>query len=708
MRISKLVVALSLIYSCNLLAAPQNDTVMLNFVNADIETVVKAIGEISGKNFIIDPRVKGTVNIVSSRPVPRALSYQVLLSSLRLQGFSAVEGNGVIKIVPEADAKLHAKASKRIPRGDGDRLITKVFALRNSNANQLVPVIRPLVSPNNTVAAYPQANALIVTDYADNIQRIESIIESVESAAAGDTVVIPVLFGSAVELANSLNKLMQEGGADGGKTTILADARANVLLVRADTPGKIGKVKSLLKVLDQPSQAGSNVRVVYLKNAQASEVAKTLRLLLASEGSPVQTRSTINTVTSTGGSASLMPSTTGSGSGASAQNPVSSPDAGAAAAASSSSAPSGAGVGTMIQADSNSNALILNVPDPMYQNLRNVIDLLDKRRAQVYVEALVMEVTASRATKIGVQWAANVHGNGLIGNSLPSPSKPLVPGGSGVPDASGTALGSLIGSLTGGGLTAAIINTITVGGQQIPTLGLLAQALEQEAQGNLVASPQLVTMDNEKAKIVIGQEIGVPTATYPAGTNGTSNAPYSTYDRKTVGFGLEITPQISEGGTIRMKISQAADSIDQTTLSAAAGPTFNRRTLDTVVTVGDGGLVALGGLTQEATSNAEDKVPLLGDIPLIGNLFKYQGKERKKTNLMIFIRPTIIRDEIGNRAVAGERYGYVMEDAARNVGSKLPLGVNDQLKTPAAGSIHGALNALDTLNKSEDNTKAKQ
>ncbi|NHQ82186.1 type II secretion system secretin GspD [Chromobacterium vaccinii] len=710
MRISKLVAALALVYSCNLLAAPQNDTVMLNFVNADIETVVKAIGEISGKNFIIDPRVKGTVNIVSSRPVPRALSYQVLLSSLRLQGFSAVEGNGVIKIVPEADAKLHAKASKSIPRGDGDRLITKVFALKNSNANQLVPVIRPLVSPNNTVAAYPQSNALIVTDYADNIQRIESIIESVESAAAGDTVVMPVLFGSAVELANSLNKLMQEGGADGGKTTILADARANVLMVRADTPGKIGKVKSLLKVLDQPSQAGSNVRVVYLKNAQASEVAKTLRLLLASEGSPVQTRSTINTATSTGGSASLMPSSTGagSGSGASVQNPVSSPDAGAAAAASSSSssAPSGAGIGTMIQADSNSNALILNVPDPMYQNLRNVIDLLDKRRAQVYVEALVMEVTASRTTKIGVQWAANVHGNGLIGNSLPGPSPSIVPGGGGATPTS--PLSGLVNSLTGGGLTAAIINTITVGGQQIPTLGLLAQALEQEAQGNLVASPQLVTMDNEEAKIVIGQEIGVLSASYPAGSSGTSNAPYNTYDRKTVGFGLKITPQISEGGTIRMKISQAADSIDATTLNAAAGPTFNRRTLDTVVTVGDGGLVALGGLTQETTSNAEDKVPLLGDIPVIGNLFKYQGKERKKTNLMIFIRPTIIRDEIGSRAVAGERYGYVMDDATRNEGRKLPLSLNDQLKAPAAGSIHGALNALDALNKSEDNAKAKQ
>ncbi|AXE29193.1 type II secretion system protein GspD [Chromobacterium phragmitis] len=699
MRISKLVAALALVYSCNLLAAPQNDTVMLNFVNADIETVVKAIGEISGKNFIIDPRVKGTVNIVSSRPVPRSLSYQVLLSSLRLQGFSAVEGNGVIKIVPEADAKLHAKASKSIPRGDGDRLITKVFALKNSNANQLVPVIRPLVSPNNTVAAYPQSNALIVTDYADNIQRIESIIESVESAAAGDTVVIPVLFGSAVELANSLNKLMQEGGADGGKTTILADARANVLLVRADTPGKIGKVKSLLKVLDQPSQAGSNVRVVYLKNAQAADVAKTLRALLAGEGSPVQGRSTLSNASSSGGSANLMAnvsSGSSAGGAASAQNPAAAADNGSAAAASSSSSsPSGAGYGAMIQADSNSNALILNVPDPMYQNLRNVIDLLDRRRAQVYVEALVMEVSASRATKIGVQWSANFGSNGFVGNSFPK-----APSIIGKTDATNpTPLNSLVNSLTGGGLTAGIINNITVGGVQIPTLGLLAQALEEEAQGNLVASPQLVTMDNEKAKIVIGQEVGVISATYPSGTSGSSNAPYSTYDRKTVGFGLEITPQISEGGTIRMKISQAADSIDPQTVTNASGPTFNRRTLDTVVTVNDGGLVALGGLTQQSTGNTENKVPLLGDIPILGNLFKYQEKTRDKKNLMIFIRPTIIRDEIGNRAVAGERYNYVMGDVIKSSNSKLSLDPNALIKELPQNSIRGALDALQSGGK---------
>lgn len=702
MRISKLVATLALVYSCQLLAAPQNDTVMLNFVNADIETVVKAIGEISGKNFIIDPRVKGTVNIVSSRPVPRALSYQVLLSSLRLQGFSAVEGNGVIKIVPEADAKLHARAVKRVRRGDGDRLITKVFALQNSNANQLVPVIRPLVSPNNTVAAYPQSNALIVTDYAENIQRIESIIESVESAASGDTAVIPVLFGSAVELAGTLNKLMQDGGAEGGKTSILADPRANVLMVKTDAPGKIGKIKSLLKVLDQPSQAGSNVRVVYLKNAQAADLAKTLRTLLASEGSPVQSRSTIS-ATGSGGSASLMSGVGGSQSGNGNTAPSAAPvmDNAAPAASAASSSPAGVGVGAMIQADSNSNALILNVPDPMYQNLRNVIDLLDKRRAQVYVEALVMEVSASRDTKIGVQWSAKVGNNGLIGGSYPK-APPIVGQSTATTP---TPFANLVNSLTGGGLTAGIINNITVGGVQIPTLGLLAQALEDEAQGNLVASPQLVTMDNEKAKIVIGQEVGVKTAAYAAGSSGSSSAPYNTYDRKTVGFGLEITPQISESGTIRLKISQAADSIDAQTLNNDAGPTFNRRTLDTVVTVNDGGMVALGGLTQQNTGNTEQKVPLLGDIPFLGNFFKYQEKSNDKKNLMIFIRPTIIRDETGNRAVAEERYRYLKADTVETANQKMTLDPKEMLKLVPKGGISDALNSM---SQAEDKAKAAQ
>ncbi|AUH49728.1 type II secretion system protein GspD [Chromobacterium sp. ATCC 53434] len=712
MRISRLVAVLALVYSCQLQAAPQNDTVMLNFVNADIETVVKAIGEISGKNFIIDPRVKGTVNIVSSRPVPRSLSYQVLLSSLRLQGFAAVEGNGVIKIVPEADAKLHAKASKGIPRGDGDRLITKVFTLRNSNANQLVPVIRPIVSPNNTVAAYPQANALIVTDYADNIQRIESIIESVESAASGDTVIIPVLFGSAVELANTLNKLMQEGGADGGKTTILSDPRSNVLMVRADTPGKIGKIKSLLKVLDQPSQAGSNVRVVYLKNAEAGKVAQTLRGLLTGDPGPLQGRTAVTTSGSSSSGSSLLGSSSGSGSSSSGSS-LGSSNAGSAAAAgasnpvtsdggSSSSSSGAGGGGSMIQADPTNNALILNVPDTMYQNLRNVIDLLDKRRAQVLVEALVVEVSAQRAQELGVQWQAlggfNGNGAGVVGGTnftngsggtgILGMALPSTPGSNaaGVAALSGSA-GLNIGWVKG------TVNIPGIG--NVLNMGALAKALETQVGGNIVSSPSLLAMDNEKAHILIGQEVPILTGQYastPTSGSTTNPQPFSTYDRKTIGFNLEITPQISEGGSIRMKIVQEASSIAPGTESNVQGPTTNRRLLETIANVDDGGILAIGGLLQDQVSDNEQKVPLLGDIPWLGGLFRYTVKSHNKTNLMIFIKPTILHDAVGARAIAGERYKYILGDIQKDQqGNKLKFDLESALQSLPEGGIKSNL-----------------
>ncbi|WP_047243299.1 type II secretion system secretin GspD [Chromobacterium subtsugae] len=699
MRISKLVATLALAYSCQLLAAPQNDTVMLNFVNADIETVVKAIGEISGKNFIIDPRVKGTVNIVSSRPVPRAMSYQVLLSSLRLQGFAAVEGNGVVKIVPEADAKLHAKASRGIPRGDGDRLITKVFALKNSNANQLVPVIRPIVSPNNTVAAYPQSNALIVTDYADNIQRIESIIESVESAAAGDTVVLPVLFGSAVELSNTLNKLMQEGGADGGKTTILADPRANVLMVRADTPGKIGKIKSLLKMLDQPSQAGSNVRVVYLKNAEAGKVAQTLRALLTGDPGPLQGRTAVTTNGgSSAGSSALSGNTSSSGLGSSASNNAvggAPANANAPAAASplvNDSASSGAGGGgSMIQADPTNNALILNVPDSMYQNLRNVIDMLDKRRAQVLVEALVVEVSATRAMELGVQWQAAggavIGGTNFSGATTSGTSGTSIIGAGAALAAGG--VGGLATSLAGSG-------GVNLGWIRHGNLAALAKALESESGSNVVASPSLLATDNEKARILIGQEVPIPIGNQSTPSSSTSGQPVITtsYDRKTIGFNLEITPQISEGGSIRLKILQETASLvaSSPNLNAGsnAGPTTNRRVLETIANVDDGSILAIGGLLQDQVDDAEQKVPLLGDIPWLGALFRYSAKTHNKTNLMIFLKPTILRGEQDGRVIAQDRYQYILGDLKRD-GKKLPLDLESAIQSLPEGGIKASL-----------------
>ncbi len=668
MQIARLAGALALVFACQAYAAP-DEPVMLNFVNVDIDTVVKAIGDISGKNFVLDPRVKGTVNIVSARPVPRELSYQILLSSLRMQGFTAVEGDGVIKIVPEADAKLHARVGNA-RRGDGDRLITKVFILRHGSANQLVPVIRPLISPNNTVAAMPQANAVVVTDYADNIRRIEAIIDSIESASAADTVVLPVKYASAVEMASQLNKLMQEAStgaanaADGGRVTIVPDLRGNSLLVRADTAGRLSKIRSLLTLLDQPSQAGANVRVVYLRNAEASRVAQTLRSLLSSEAGSNQ--------------ASTTPA-------ASAGNNT----AQASKAADNNSGP----LGNMIQADSASNALIMNVPDAMYQNLRNVIDMLDRRRAQVFVEALVMEVSAERAQEVGIQWQSlSGLGNGgtsvIGGTNFPGTSNPgilnVATGGTAGISALAGSSGMTIGISKG------TVNIPGVG--QVLNLGLLARALEKEADGNVLSTPNLMTLDNEEAKIVIGQNVPFLTGSYSntgnasGSGNSSVSSPFQTYERKDVGLTLKLTPQISEGGLVKMKILQEVSSVEETSRNNPAGLTTNKRAIETTVTVDDGSIVAIGGLIQESVSDGENKVPLLGDLPVLGWLFKYQQKQRKKTNLMVFLKPTILRDDAAARNVAGDRYDYVIGERQRQDG-KLPLNAADAYQSTPAGGL---------------------
>lgn len=666
MQIARLAGALALVFACHAFAAP-DEPVMLNFVNVDIDTVVKAIGEISGKNFVLDPRVKGTVNIVSARPVPRELSYQILLSSLRMQGFSAVEGDGVIKIVPEADAKLHARVGNA-RRGDGDRLITKVFILRHGSANQLVPVIRPIISPNNTVAAMPQANAVVVTDYADNIRRIEAIIDSIESASAADSMVLPVKYASAIEMASQLNKLLQEGStgaanaADGGRVTIVPDARSNVLLVRADSSGRLAKVKNLLTLLDQPSQAGANVRVVYLRNAEATRVAQTLRSLLSADA-PAASNSA----------------------------PASGQAASASGTAKATDSNSGA-LGSTIQADVANNALIMNVPDAMYQNLRNVIDMLDRRRAQVFVEALVVEVSAERAQEVGMQWQS-LSGLGNGGTSVIGGTNFPATGNPGILNVAtgGTAgISALAGS---SGLTVGLSKgSVTIPGiGQILNLGLLARALEKEAEGNVLSTPNLMTMDNEEAKIVIGQNVPFLTGSYSntgngGGNNGSVSSPFQTYERKDVGLTLKLTPQISEGGLVKMKILQEVSSVEETSRNNPAGLTTNKRAIETTVTVDDGSIVAIGGLIQESVSDGENKVPLLGDIPVLGWLFKYQQKQRKKTNLMVFLKPTILRDDGSARGLASDRYDYVIGDRQRQDG-KLPLNAADAYQSSPAGGL---------------------
>lgn len=595
----------------------QNEKVSLNFVNADIEEVIKAVSQITGRNFVVDPRVKGTINIISSTPVAAPLAYDILLSTLRMQGFAAVEAGGVTKIMPEADAKLYVSGVGG--RGVGEKLVTRVFVLKYESAAQMVPVLRPLIAPNNIVVAYPNNNTLVVTDYASNLRRIEQIVNAIDQPGKGTPVIIPVKQASAVELAQTINRLLQDGAVVATGSTdasqrfvLLADARTNSLLVRTENQEKLDRVRDLVEKLDTETGTLGNMHVVYLKNAEAVKLAQTLRAVLSGDTSAAASAST-------------------------------SAAAGAPGAPAVASASTGLAGGGMIQADASTNALIITAPSNIYNNVRAVIDMLDVRRAQVFVEALIAEVTADKAAELGVQWM------GLTG-----------PNSAGDQAAAGTNFGgsgtNIIGIATSikAGVPA-IGPGLNVGLVQGGNLGLLARAMETDANANILSTPNLMMLDNEEAKIVIGQNLPFITGSQN-GTAANPN-PFQTIERKDVGLTLKIKPQISEGGTVKMLISQEVSSVQD--LSNPAGVITNKRSLDTTVLVDDGQILALGGLIQDQVSKGEFKVPLLGDIPVIGWLFRYETRKSTKTNLMIFIRPSILRTALASQGLTQDRYQYL-------------------------------------------------
>lgn len=589
----------------------QDEKVSLNFVNADIGEVVKAVSQITKRNFLIDPRVKGTINIVSSTPVPASLAYDILLSALRLQGFASVESGGVTKVMPEADAKLYIGAA-----GDthsvGDTLVTRVYVLKYESAAQLVPILRPLIAPNNIVTAYPNNNTLVVTDYASNLKRIGQIVEAIDQPSAEAPIVIPVKLASVMDVAQTINRLMQDGAAPGGggdasmRFVLVADARTNSLLLRTDNPARIARVRELVEKLDIDTGSPGNMHVVYLKNAEAAKVAQTLRSVMS-------------------GDTSASPA----------------PGAPAVAGAASAAAPTGGG---MVQADAASNALIITAPSAIYNNLRAVVEMLDVRRAQVFVEALIAEVTADKAAEFGIQWQGA--GGSATGTKV---------GG-------GTNFGA--GSTNIVNVAAGIVNKTPVLGTGLnigilhgQSLGVLVRALETDANANILSTPNLLTLDNEEAKIIIGQNVPFLTGSQN-GTAGNPN-PFQTIERKDVGLTLRIKPQVSEGGTVKLQIYQEVSSVDRTVVDSA-GVTTNKRSLETTVLADEGQIVVLGGLIQDSVGNGENKVPVLGDIPLLGNLFRYETRRRTKTNLMVFIRPYILRNASASQGLTQDRYEYLL------------------------------------------------
>jgi len=638
--------------ACATGARAANEEITLNFVNTDIEAVAAAIGQITKRNFLIDPRVKGTVNIVSSRPVPASAIYDIFLSALRLQGFAAVEAYGVTKILLEADAKLHLGGLTARGGATGDRLVTKVYALKYASANQLLPVLRPIISPANTIVAYPSNNSLVITDYADNLRRIERIIDAIDRPGSGESVVIPLRYASAAEMTQTLGRLLTDGGAGPGaqpagaepttRVVIVPDARTNSVIVRSDNPERIARVQSLVRQLDVPTGAAGNIHVIYLKNAEATRVAQTLRSILTGEAGV--------------GPGTSSPPLTGAGGSAPGVAPP--PPMQASAVGTS---------GGGIVADPATNAVIISAPDAIVAHLKAVIEKLDVRRAQVYVEALIVEVTAERAAEFGIQWQAI---NDVTGNRTQ-----LFGGTNFGARGSGTNIidASISPGSVGQGINIGVVRgQITLPGiGTIVNLGALARALASDANTNILSTPNLLTLDNEEAKIVIGQNVPFITGSYAQTGSATTATPFQTIERRDVGLTLRIKPQISEGGTVRLQIFQEVSSVKDSL--NAAGIITNKRAIESTVLVDDGQIVALGGLMQDDTRASVDKVPLLGDLPLIGSLFRYDTRRQAKTNLMVFLRPVVIRDSAAYGGVTTERYRQLLGEQEKSQPSPHPV-----------------------------------
>ena len=666
-----MVVSVAALFSVNSLAQAGlahklGEPVTLNFSNAEIDAVARTMANITGANVVVDPRVKGTITLITEKPVGRAVAMNQFLAALRLQGYTMVESAGLYKVVPEADAKLQSGAvlinenalgsASAGSNATGNQITTQIFKLNFESANNLVAVLRPLISPNNTINANPGNNSLVITDYADNLRRMARIIAAMDVSNATEVEVLALKHALAVDLAPLVLRLVESSGAAGApgqadtsfKTTLIAEPRSNTLILRAANPARVALVKSLVEKLDQPpvasaNGAAGNIYVVYLKNADATKLAVTLRAALSSTPT--------------------APSTVSTGS----------------ATPGAMTSPSQSSTGGQIQADASTNSLIITAPEPQYRQLRAVIDKLDARRAQVFVESMIAEVRADKAAEFGIQWqgALGKAGDGVVGilgSNFGTAGKNII----------NLATGAATGTVPGRGLN--------IGAAQqtngVYVLGFLANFLESSGSGNVLSTPNLLTLDNEEAKITIGQNVPFVTGQFTStgSSTGTVN-PFQTIERKDVGLTLKVKPQISENGTVKLAIYQEVSSVAS---ESTNGPTTNKRTIETNVLVEDGAVVVLGGLLQDDYNGSQEKVPGLGDVPFFGNLFKSESRKRTKTNLMVFLRPVVVRDGQATDRLSLDRYELMRSGlkAAQPIeSSTLPINESAQLPVvPAARS----------------------
>jgi len=588
------------------------EEVTLNFSDADLLAVINSVSQITGKNFIIDPRVKGKVTVVSSKPLNEAEVYNVFLSILQVHGFATVPTRNAIKIIPDATAKQSSTPIDAASRNPEDQLITRVLSIKHINAAQLVPILRPLVAQQGHLAAYPSTNVLIISDRASNILRIDRIIAEMDREIDSDIEIIKLNHAFAAEVVRLLTGL-NLGAADqkaqaGGGIKVTADERTNSVLLIGERSERL-KYRAIIADLDSAVESNGNTHVVYLRYADAKNIAT----ILSSVGQEAIKAEAKNVgVAGAGG---------------------------------------GAGESVNVQADEDSNALVITAPASIFPSLRSVIQQLDIPRAQVHIEAIIAEVSLETANEIGVQWAAFSQGNGFFTSRFEG----QVP------------LENLANAASGGDIPNGIIPTGAVLGLgNIADSGLsfltLIRALSGDGDTNLLSTPSIVTLDNQEAEIIVGQNVPFVTGEFTTSTDtgGDTTNPFRTIERQDVGISLKVKPQINEGDAITLEIDQEVSAIAASSRGAVDIVT-TKRAINTTVQLEDGEMLVLGGLIDDSYINNEQKIPVLGDIPFLGALFRNKGTTKVKRNLMIFIRATVIKDPAKARVLSQNKYNFMRD-----------------------------------------------
>ncbi len=626
------------------LAWAQQADVTLNWKDADIRKVVEAVSEVTGKNFIIDPRVTGKVTLLSATPMSPDAFYEAFLSILQVHGYVAIPSGDLIKILPDATARQFAGPIGTDRVAGPDDLATQVVQVRNVGATQLVPILRPLIPQYGHLVAHAGSNMLIISDRAANVARMVAIIRRIDQASDEDIEVVPLQHASASEIVRIMTALSQAPRSDGAPVTIsiVADSRTNSVLIGGDKAERL-RLRTLIAHLDTPLEDGGDTQVRYLRYADAEELATKLQQHFTS---------------ARGGAAGQQ---------------------GAAGAA--------AADGVSVWADAQTNAIVIDAPPKTMRSLNQIVDKLDIRRAQVLVEAIIVEVIADDKAELGTSWAVEGAGsNTPIGvTNFPDFLSGVVQLGS----AAGTATVTDPSGLIGEGIT---IGLGRISDDSVSFAAIL-RAAQGDANTNIISTPSIVTTDNEEAKLNVGQEVPFLTGSFSnaTGTTGTVN-PFQTIQREQVGVKLTITPQINEGNSMVLSISQEISNIAQSA-GGAVDLITNERIVETTVIVDDGEILVLGGLIEDQLRESDQRVPVLGRIPLLGNLFRARQTEKIKTNLMVFIRPTILRDSSQTAIETNAKYNMIRDVLEGQRGKSIQL---------MPGEERATLPPLEELRQSEE------